>query len=336
MHRVRIAIVGTGVVGTGVMEAWRFRGYPVTGYDVNPDLIKRHQDNGLDVRHIEELINSDANLLFVCVNTPQAEDGAVNLKYLNSALESVGRWIKSKPEGYYPMVVQRSTTLPTLSKTHIIPVLERFSGLVCGEGFGYAHLPEILRETEALTDSLQIWHVVIGEYDGKTADMLEEMYGEPVLGSYKDVLLSRVPVEVAEAAKYIFNVHNATRISFYNSMALFLQSLGIDAQASIDLSVCMGEGTLNPLYGTKVVFPYGGMCLPKDTAALLHLAAEFNKTLPVLAAAAEVNRTVLDLVESGQVPPPVKEGFRRFTAAEMRDASIGTALRLKKEREKNE
>lgn len=327
MQLTKIAVVGTGVVGEGVMEAWRFRGYPyVKGYDVNPATIQRHQDAGLDVSHMDQFGESQADLVFVCVNTPQGDDGSVNLNYLKSALETIGAWIKTR-QGKYPMIVQRSTTLPTLSRNWIVPLLETASGLICGEGFGYAHLPEILRETEAVEDSLQIWKVVIGEYDARTADHLETMFG-PILGNYKDKLLARVPVEEAEAAKYIFNLYNAAKISFFNMMGLYLQHLGIDGQSAIDLAAQMGEGTLNPLYGTLIGRPYGGMCLPKDTAALLYQASKLGFDLPMLAATIEVNHLMLELAAQGQVPHPVRNGFRRFTAEEMRLAVLNAADRL--------
>lgn len=332
MHRTKIAVVGTGVVGSGVMQAWKYRGFPqVVGYDVSQEIIARHKREGHDVRHMDEFQDSDADLVYICVNTPQSEDGSVNLDYLNSALKTVGEWIKKRTD-LYPMIVMRSTTLPTLSRSHIIPLLEEASQSMCGHHFGYAHLPEILRETEALTDSLQIWKVVIGEVDKPTADFLEELFS-PVLGTYKESLLSRVPVEVAESAKYVMNVYGATRISFYNSMNHLLTELGIDGQKAIDLASNMGEGALNPLYGTKVGHPYGGMCLPKDTSALLYLARSRGLKLPLLEAAAMVNNFMLDKAKKGQVPHPTKGGFRRLSAEEMRQKAIEVSQRLIKEQE---
>jgi UDP-glucose 6-dehydrogenase len=183
-----------------------------------------------------------------------------------------------------------------------------------------------LRETDAFHDSLNLWQVVIGELDKRTGDVLEEMF-TPVLGVDKDKLLSRVPVSVAEAAKVLLNSFNATIISYYNMMGLLLNTLDIDAQAAIDLSVRMGEGSLNSWYGTRTGMPYGGKCLPKDVAALLAMARaaqENGLDVPMhqLQATQDINDAMLQLANQGKAPAPIKAGFRRLSADGMRKRTI--------------
>ncbi len=327
-QNLKIGVIGTGVVGGGVLKAWASRGYDIVGFDVDLQTIERLNSEGYTLFHMSEMAEKcDADLLFMCISTPQSDDGSIFLDYLMSGVEIVGRWINQRANGgHYPMVVVRSTMLPNLSRSTVIPALEESSGQIAGETFGYAHLPEILRETDALEDSLNIWQVVIGEFDGRTGDVLESMFA-PILGENKDKLLSRVPVSVAEASKILMNTFNATIISYYNMMGQLLEALDIDSQAAIDLSIRMGEGSLNSWYGSLAGMPYGGKCLPKDVAALLAMAdatkeAGLDKPMYQLQATQAINDYMLDLAEAGNAPTPIKAGFRRLSADGMMKRTI--------------
>lgn len=316
---IKLAVVGSGVVGQGILHTWHNRGYNITGYDVNPETIVKLRGQGFSAEHMNDFMNSSADMLFIAISTPQSEiDGSIFLDYMRAGLQTIGPWLKKRTdEGHYPMVVMRSTMLPKLSEREIIPKLEAHSGLKAGVHFGYAHMPEILRETDANEDESHIWQVVIGALDERTGQTLAKMLG-PELGLEHEHLMTIVPVDVAEASKIIVNTFNATLISYFNQMGLLLKQLGIDGQQAIDLAVRMGEGSLNFWYGTASGFPYGGKCLPKDVAATLALAAQENIEMPQLAATRTVNDILVDLAKQGEVPQPVKGGFRRMNAPRLR------------------
>ncbi len=320
---IKLAIVGTGVVGQGILYAWIKRGYQVAGYDVNPNTIQKLRDNGVDAYDMSEFQQCDADMIFVCISTPRSEvDGSIYLEYMYDGLSKIGNWINHRAKtGNYPMIVMRSTMLPTLSRNGIIPHLEEMSGLTAGQDFGYAHLPEILRETDALDDSENVWQVVIGKLDDTTALTLKQMF-EQELGDASEKLISIVPVEVAEAAKVIVNTLNATIISYFNMMGDFLRELQIDGQKAIDLAVRMGEASLNCWYGTASGYPYGGKCLPKDVAALLAMANERGYNLAQLHATQLINMHLEQRAERGEAPQPIIGGFRRASAKALREGSL--------------
>lgn len=322
-HSIELAVVGSGVVGQGILHTWHDRGYRITGYDVNPDTIAKLRSQGIAAEHMNDFMNCKADMLFVAIATPQSEvDGSIFLDYMRDGLKTIGPWLAARVEdGHYPMVVMRSTMLPKLSEREIIPGLQEHSGLVAGTDFGYAHMPEILRETDANHDEANIWQVVIGALDERTANTLIAMLG-PELGPERDRLMTVVPVDVAEASKVIVNTYNATIISYFNQMWLLLESMGIDAQQAIDLAVRMGEGALNRWYGTAGGFPYGGKCLPKDVAATLALARQEAVTLPQLQGTRDTNDVLVTLSQQGRVPAPVKGGFRRMSASKLRDQAL--------------
>ncbi len=318
-NEIKLAVVGSGVVGQGILHTWHNRGYTITGYDVNPETISKLRAQGIPAEHMNDFMACTADMLFIAISTPQSEiDGSIFLDYMREGLKTIGPWIKKRvDEGHYPMIVMRSTMLPKLSEREIIPRLESHSGLKAGVHFGYAHMPEILRETDANEDESNIWQVVIGALDERTGQTLVQMLGAE-LGPDRDRLMSVVPVDVAEASKVIVNTYNATIISYFNQMGLLLKHMGIDGQQAIDLAIRMGEGALNRWYGTASGFPYGGKCLPKDVAATLALAKQEGVEIPQLAATRTVNDMFIALAEKGEVPQPVKGGFRRMNASKLR------------------
>jgi UDP-N-acetyl-D-mannosaminuronate dehydrogenase len=322
-HNIELAVIGCGVVGGGILHTWHERGYRITAYDVNPETIARHRANGIAADSMDNFMNSTADMLFVAIATPQSEvDGSIFLDYMRSGLAVIGPWLKARVEaGHYPMVVMRSTMLPKLSEREIIPRLQEHSGLTAGIDFGYAHMPEILRETDANHDEANIWQVVIGALDERTADTLVKMLGAE-LGPERERLMSVVPVDVAEASKVIVNTFNATVISYFNQMWVLLEAMGINAQDAIDLARRMGEGSLNRWYGTAAGFPYGGKCLPKDVAATLALARGEQIDMPQLQGTRDVNDILVDFSEQGRVPAPVKGGFRRMSASQLREMAL--------------
>src|SRR5690606_25105297 len=118
----------------------------------------------LACEHMDDFINCQADMVFICISTPQSEvDGSVYLEYMRAGLKTMGPWLMKRIAlGHYPMVVMRSTMLPKLSQCEIIPQLEAHSGMKAGVDFGYAFMPEILRETDANQDEANIWQIVIG------------------------------------------------------------------------------------------------------------------------------------------------------------------------------
>jgi UDP-glucose 6-dehydrogenase len=320
---IKLAVVGSGVVGGGVLHTWHHRGYEIVGYDVNPNTITDLRSKGLACEHMDNFINCQADMIFICISTPQSEvDGSIYLDYMRAGLKTIGPWLmKRVAQGHYPMVVMRSTMLPKLSQCEIIPQLEAHSGMIAGSDFGYAFMPEILRETDANQDEANIWQIVIGALDVRTGNKLAEMLGQ-VFGEDKHKLINIVPLDVAEASKIIVNTYNATIISYFNQMGLWLKTMDIDGQQAIDLAMRMCEGSLNPWYGTASGYPYGGKCLPKDVAAVLAMARQQNMEMPQLQATQDVNDIMVELAESNQVPKPVKGGFRRMSARMLRRQAL--------------
>ncbi|TGU96513.1 UDP-glucose/GDP-mannose dehydrogenase family protein, partial [Mesorhizobium sp. M00.F.Ca.ET.186.01.1.1] len=92
----------------------------------------------------------------------------------------------------------------------------------------------------------------------------------------------------AELIKYASNAFLATRISFMNELARLSTALGTDIAT---IAHGMGlDSRIGPEF-LRAGVGYGGSCFPKDTIALLQLAAQNGISLSILEKVREVNAT---------------------------------------------
>ena len=129
---------------------------------------------GIESRHLHaEIDRSEAvrqtEVTFLTVGTPEKADGTVDLRYVISVSEDIGRALKRK--NAYHLVVVKSTVTPGTVRGPVKAALEDASGLVAGRDFGLCMNPELLRQGSAIRDALYPDRVIIGEYDGGRANI---------------------------------------------------------------------------------------------------------------------------------------------------------------------
>jgi nucleotide sugar dehydrogenase len=243
---------------------------------------------GIESGHLHaEIDRSEAvrqtEVTFLTVGTPEKADGTVDLRYVISASEDIGRALKRK--NAYHLVVVKSTVTPGTVRGPVKAALEDASGLVAGRDFGLCMNPELLRQGSAIQDTLYPDRVIIGEYDERSgqhlADLLEGFYGPgtPIL---------RMSLESAEMVKYASNTFLAMKISYANEMARICERVpGVDVSkvmAGVGLDERINPKFLNAGAG------FGGSCLPKDTKALCKFAEAQGYSAPLLRATLSVNQ----------------------------------------------
>ncbi|MBA7698218.1 GDP-mannose 6-dehydrogenase [subsurface metagenome] len=286
-----ILIIGSGVVGQATGKGFHSKGHRVVFYDVNPDVLSRLSEEGYNTCDDYDLREFDVSMLCVC--TPTRNDKIV-LDYLHSALKKLGA--KLADINRYHLVVVRSTSLPGTTEEKVIPMLEYYSGKKAGLDFGICMNPEFLRAAKSGHDFAHPWLTVIGAYDQRSGKELERLY-QP-FGA--EIMITEL--KVAEMMKYVHNLFNATKISFFNEMHMVCDKLGIDSQAVNSLVVKSAEGIWNPKYGTTGGRPYGGSCLPKDTRAFRSFAHELELSrMPLLNATIRINEEMGEQIPDEQL-----------------------------------
>jgi len=147
--------------------------------------------------------------------------------------------------------------------------------------------PEFLREGSSIRDYRCPPFTIIGGFDPRSGDVLEELYSDipaPVI---------RTKLAVAEMVKYAGNAFHALKITFANEIGNICKRLGLDGREVMeifcrDLKLNVSAAYLQP------GFAFGGSCLPKDLRALLHKAKELDLEPPVLRSILASNTNQID------------------------------------------
>lgn len=267
MVKRKVSIVGSGWVGTAIGKGFIGTGYEVIFYDI----VRKNLPNFTkDIYYA--IKNSDVS--FICVPTPTASDG-IDLSYVKAATTNIGKALANKT-GYH-LVVVKSTVVPGTTEEVVIPLLEDYSGKSAREGeIGVCMNPEFLTEiSESWTneeaykkDFFTEDRIVIGEYDKKSGDVLEELYkpsgNKPIF---------RTDLKTAELIKYASNCMLATKISYWNEIFLICNELSVNSQAVADI---VGLDPRIGKYGTVHGKAFGGTCLPKDLKAFVSFVAGYH------------------------------------------------------------
>ena len=277
---MKVSIIGSGVVGQATGVGLACYNNDVLFNDIDDSKLASLKEKGYRVSSdlIETVSDSDA--VFVCVPTPTNHDG-IDLTCVNSCIDALAEVMHEARK--YVVIAFRSTILPQTTRTVLIPALEARSGLKAGKDFGVCMNPEFLRESSPLDDFLNPSRVIIGEFDKRSGDVLENLYlpfGCPLI---------RTDLDSAEMIKYVSNLFLASKISFFNEFYMACRNLGLDAKSISEAA------SLDPRIGRYGIYggrPFGGMCLPKDLAAFRVFAKSKGLSSKMLDAIDAVNREI--------------------------------------------
>ncbi len=282
-----VAIVGTGYVGLTTGAFLAHVGHRVNCADLDPakiDLLNAGEipivesgllelvREGVDGGRLRFTVGAaaaaaEADFVFLCVQTPQGNDGAADLSHIERAAKEIAASLRSQS------VVINKSTVPVGSTLVVERALARSDVSVVSN-------PEFLREGSAVHDCFHPDRIVIGSEDHASAIRVSELYE-----SIKAPLLITDPAS-AETIKYASNAFLATKISFVNAIANVCEAVGADVR-----EVVLGMG-----YDKRIGFEFlrpgpgwGGSCFPKDTRALVRIAEEAGYDFDLLKGVIAVN-----------------------------------------------
>jgi UDPglucose 6-dehydrogenase len=232
-----------------------------------PEVLERNRDR---VRYTLDAVElADAEVLFICVQTPPTYSGDADLSYVWTALDDLPRVERRR------LLVMKST-VPVGTGEKVRAALEA-RGL---ENVGYVSNPEFLSEGRAVHDFLHPDRIVIGAFAEDDGSAVERLYD----GIEAPVVVT--DVASAEMIKLAANAFLMTRISFINEIANVCEAVGADV-----VEVAKGVGLDHRLgaHFLRAGIGYGGSCFPKDSLALKQLASNSGYHFQLLAAVIEVN-----------------------------------------------
>lgn len=294
---MKISVIGSGYVGSVTAACFAELGHEVICLDIDKrktdlinegippiyeeglgELLQKHAGKNLTATTDYESAIRKTDISFICVGTPSAEDGSIDLSIVRAATTSIGT-VLAKKEGYHVVVV-KSTVVPETTEKFVIPLLEESSGKIAGKDFGVAMNPEFLREGKAVYDFMNPDKIVIGAIDQKSGDLVSKIYETFKCG------IIRTNPSTAEMIKYANNSLLATKISFANEIGNICKRLKIN---TYEVMEAVGKDSrISPKFLNSGA-GFGGSCFPKDVKALIRKAKEIGYSPLLLESVIEVN-----------------------------------------------
>jgi len=290
---MRIAVIGSGYVGLVAGVCFADAGNDVVCVDTDAKKVERMRAGQVPIyepglsdlmhrairekhltfttRHAEAVAGAVA--VFIAVGTPEGEDGAPNLAFVEAATTDVAKALTG------PTVVVLKSTVPVGTAKRVRAILD----VHAKHRVSVVNNPEFLKEGAAVEDFLRPDRVVIGTDDDAAFETMRALY-EPFVRTGRPIL--RMSNSSAELTKYASNAMLATRISFMNEVARLCDAAGADVE-----DVRRGMGSDSRI-GNAFLFPgcgYGGSCFPKDTQGLIHVGKQHGVEMNVARSVEAVN-----------------------------------------------
>lgn len=305
----KLAVVGLGYVGLPLAITFAENGYEVIGFDVNKEKIEKYlvgkdPTNEVGDERVKNCHNieftsdetriKDAKFIIVAVPTPVLKNKMPDLRPLKGSSTIVGRNLAKDS-----IVVYESTVYPGATEEVCLPILEKESGMICGEGFKIGYSPERINPSDKKNTLTKIVKITSG-MDKESGDIIAEVYGSII----KAGIHKASSIKVAEAAKVIENSQRDINIAFVNELAMIFDKMGIDTLEVLEAA------------GTKWNFlPYrpglvGGHCIGVDPYYLANKAAELDYHAQVILSGRRINDGMAKFVAEKTIKKLINANIR--------------------------
>ncbi len=274
IEKATVCIIGLGYVGLPLAEAFAKR-LKVIGYDINEKrigLLEQQNDNRNLIFTDDAQKTGEADFVIICVPTPVTSSKEPDLNPVKSAATTVGKYIKKDS-----VIVLESTVYPGVTEEVLQPILEKESGLKCGQDFRIAYAPERVNPGDEEHTIEKIVKVVSGMND-ETAALVEQLYKL----IFPNVFKAR-NIKTAEAAKVIENIQRDLNIALINELSLIFDKLNLDTKDVLDAASTKWNFHV---YSPGLV---GGHCIPVDPYYLVYRAKQSGYEPQVILAGRSIN-----------------------------------------------
>lgn len=262
---MNLGIIGKGFVGNAIFQGLNHY-YTLKVYDIDPKK---------STHTLDEVIKCD--LVFLSIPTPmRKETGECDLSYIESVFKKV-----DKNSTSCIFAIKSTVPVGTTKKLN-----EKYPKIKI------IHSPEFLTARTAATDFICPSRHIIGGDPENGTDKLKQIYEERFPGVPCQTMTS----DESEFVKYFANCFFATKVSYFNEMAIFARAHGLDWDKVIQ--GVMSDGRIGISHyqvpGFDGSFGFGGTCFPKDINALIKSFEEVGADPVLLKAAWKRNLLVRD------------------------------------------
>jgi GDP-mannose 6-dehydrogenase len=343
---MKVSIFGLGYVGVVTSACLARDGHTVTGVDVNEEKVEMVNNGKSPIVELglSELLTDvisqkrlsattsfknaieSTDVSLICVGTPTAPNGSVDLSHVFNVCEQIKRTIDNKRTSH--TIILRSTIQPGTTEK-------------CRELIGssthlhFAFNPEFLREGTAIRDYESAPFTIIGTDDPLAESAVRELYAQ---------VQSKIIVtdfKIAEMIKYACNSWHAGKITFANEIGRISKSLGVDGRKVMEVVIQDTKLNVSAAY-MRPGFAFGGSCLPKDVRGLIHMAKVNNVNIPMLTSLllsndSHINLALEQIINTGKRKVSMlglafkndTDDLRESAAVELAERLLGKGFDLK-------
>ena len=290
----KIGVIGLGYVGLPVASLFAKKGFDVVGIDIKVRRVDKvnqgispieGKEPGLaelmaEVVTLGKLRASteydllkDRDIVLIDVETPVNNEHLPEYNALREAFKSLASVMKPGV-----LVIVESTIMPGTMQKIAQPLLEKYSGRKCGDGFYLGNCPERVMPGK-LIKNLRLMSRVVGGDSTATAEVMKELYKQVV-----EADVDEADWITAELVKTVENTYRDVQIAFANEVALICEVMGADVWRVRDL-VRKSPGREMLLPGAGV----GGHCIPKDPWLLASAVRGLDVDVHLIPAARAIN-----------------------------------------------
>lgn len=279
-RQIVCGVIGLGYVGLPLAVEKAKAGFKTIGFDVQEkkvDMVNAGQNYIGDVvdSDLEKLVRDgvlsatsdfsfikDVDFIAICVPTPLDAHQQPDISYVRNTAIEISKYLKKGT-----MIVLESTTYPGTTEELVKPILQKGSGLKCGEEFYLGFSPERVDPGNLIYKT---------KNTPKVVGAIGEDACETISAMYRTVLESEVHIvsspAVAEMEKILENTYRNVNIGLINEMAILCNKMGINIWEVI-------EAAKSKPYGFQPFYPgpgLGGHCIPLDPYYLSWKAREYG------------------------------------------------------------
>ena len=301
----KLALVGLGYVGMPIAVEFA-KHIPVIGFDINEKRVEEYK-NGIDsTNEVGEAIKNtkveftadpkklkEARFIVVAVPTPVNPDNTPDLRPVEGASKLVGQNLTAGT-----IVVFESTVYPGVTEDICVPIIEKESGLKCGEDWKIAYSPERINPGDRVHTLTTIKKIVSG-MDEETCREVKKIYDIVIKAGTFPVST----IKTAEAVKVVENSQRDINIAFVNEVAMICDKMGIDTD-----EVIAGMNTKWNALGFKPGL-VGGHCIGVDPYYLTNAAEKLGYHSQIILNGRKVNDSMGAFVADAAIKQMIEAGM---------------------------
>jgi UDP-N-acetyl-D-glucosamine dehydrogenase len=286
-----IGIVGLGYVGIPLALRFSEVGFPIVGFDIDPDRVDTLNAGKSPIKHItaDDIARmvkngfevtadfsriAEVDAIIICVPTPLSKHREPDLSFITGTMDSITPHLRPQQ-----LLSLESTTYPGTTSEVLKPYIVK-RGFRIGEDFFLVFSPE--REDPGNPNfSTRSIPKIVGGITPACRDLGVLLYGAAV-----DRVVPVSSTEVAELTKLLENIHRSVNIGLVNEMKMIADRMGIDIFEVVDAAATKPFG-FTPYYPGPGL---GGHCIPIDPFYLTWKAREYGLSTHFIELAGEINR----------------------------------------------